>query len=529
MRFRSIASIPILMLVLTFGSDPSKSIANIAAPGLAAGCDASAPAASNAGFPEVRGIAKHAKLWALLFYHPPAAANTDLKIVLRMTGTGPLHVKAIGPAGRQVRPQWVEKHGGSNWNRPGNEWGTGWRLPTAGCWRLHATRKRVTGNVWLMVVPNANSLTAAAARTIAAGSSTWLQGWPMYGHDPQRTNRSPDVGPTQPRLVFRRGHVYSQPLVDSSGSIFTWSAGGLLSLGPAGSRRWVYPASEGDAGGPPALTPTGMVEMVGYPTHIPRADPLYSRIFGIAPSGHVKWTVGAHYFSKGAAPYATGDGFFVAPFVGPNSGRLDVVSSRGKIVRHLNQGSFYSVAQAPDGTIYAFLKDNGLVAFDSHGHPLWERDLGVSDGPNLSILVGQQGTIYAANAQGVVAFDAAGNRLWQVPTSSSVIALAESGDGSLLVADEHSLSNIDASGRTVWQLAIGSSTLLAPEALAVDGAGKIYLLGVNGVLHMISPTGEETSQQRICSTVTGRPALALGPDGRLVTLCSDGVLRVYGG
>jgi hypothetical protein len=286
MRFRSIASIPILMLVLTFGSDPSKSIANIAAPGLAAGCDTSAPAASNAGFPEVRGVAKHGKLWALLFYHPPAATNTDLKIVLRMTGSGQLHVKAIGPAGQQERPRWVEKHGGSNWNRPGDEWGTGWRLPTAGCWRLHATRKHVTGNVWLTVMPQTGQSLALAARTADSGDSTWLQGWPMYGHDPQRTNRSPD---------------------------------------------------------------------------------------------------------------------------------------------------------------------------------------------------------------------------------------------------ERSLSSIDAFGRAAWRLAIGSSTLLAPEALAVDGAGKIYLLGADGVLHIISAAGAEMSQQRICSTGTERPSLALGPGGRLVTLCSDGVMRVYGG
>ena len=119
-----------------------------------ASCSLARTRPSNSGFPEVRGVgSRGVTLWALLFYTPPAVAGTDLKIVLKMTGTGSFRVRALGPGGMVVRHRWIEPHGGSNWNRPGDEWGTGWRLPVAGCWRLHATRGRGSGEVWLKVAP----------------------------------------------------------------------------------------------------------------------------------------------------------------------------------------------------------------------------------------------------------------------------------------------------------------------------------------------------------------------------------------
>jgi hypothetical protein len=117
-------------------------------------CGQSQPSSLKTGLSEVRGFAIHGvKLWALLFYQPPAVAGADLKIVVRVTGSGPFHIKAVGPEGQTVKHTWMEYHSGSNWNRPGDEWGTGWQLPTAGCWHLHVTRRSTSGNIWLAVVP----------------------------------------------------------------------------------------------------------------------------------------------------------------------------------------------------------------------------------------------------------------------------------------------------------------------------------------------------------------------------------------
>jgi hypothetical protein len=101
------------------------------------------------GLPEVQGTAPHASLWLLLFGE--TKVGMDLKIVWHMTGTGDLHLVAIGPEGQQITPDWgPEEHGSSNWDRPGNEWGAGFTVPVAGCWDLHATRDGTAGDAWLI-------------------------------------------------------------------------------------------------------------------------------------------------------------------------------------------------------------------------------------------------------------------------------------------------------------------------------------------------------------------------------------------
>ncbi|HLW00030.1 MAG TPA: hypothetical protein VKT82_15280 [Ktedonobacterales bacterium] len=101
------------------------------------------------GGPEVHGTSANGSLWLLLF--GDTKVGVDLKIVWRMTGTGDLHLIAIGPQGQRVAPDWgPEAHGGSNWNRPGDEWGAGFTMPVVGCWDLRATRDNTSGDAWLV-------------------------------------------------------------------------------------------------------------------------------------------------------------------------------------------------------------------------------------------------------------------------------------------------------------------------------------------------------------------------------------------
>lgn len=104
--------------------------------------------------PEIHGTATNAELWALLqSYTVPPKAQVDVKIVWRMTGSGNFTIVAFGPHGMKVSPsEGPEAHSGSNWNRPGDEWGTVFIFPAAGCWDLHATRDNASGDVWLKIV-----------------------------------------------------------------------------------------------------------------------------------------------------------------------------------------------------------------------------------------------------------------------------------------------------------------------------------------------------------------------------------------
>jgi len=100
---------------------------------------------------EVRGTAEGGDLWALIFQEPgtPIRAGKQVKIVWRMTGTGDLGLEAVNAKGTQRSHHDVRRHEGSNWDRPGDEWGSLFTFPEPGCWDIHAERASVTGDVWL--------------------------------------------------------------------------------------------------------------------------------------------------------------------------------------------------------------------------------------------------------------------------------------------------------------------------------------------------------------------------------------------
>ena len=115
------------------------------------------------GWPEIRGNTNRGQLWVTGGLGPsaiPGPAVLDglvsqplpLKWIWRMTGTGPFRIVAIAPSGMRVNPVWgPARHGGSNWTHPGAEWGTGWFFWERGCWRIHATRGKTHGDVFLQL------------------------------------------------------------------------------------------------------------------------------------------------------------------------------------------------------------------------------------------------------------------------------------------------------------------------------------------------------------------------------------------
>ena len=108
------------------------------------------------GFPEVQGIGRDATIYGLLFpTHPgPIRSGDELKIVWRMTGQGDLSVSYFAPDGRPgVLTFGPEPHGGSSYQRPGDEWGTGFLFDAAGCWRIHLERPVGSGDVWIAIAP----------------------------------------------------------------------------------------------------------------------------------------------------------------------------------------------------------------------------------------------------------------------------------------------------------------------------------------------------------------------------------------
>lgn len=122
----------------------------------APGCRPASPVTRWHSFlPQVEGTAHGVTLWGLLMFpHPlPARVGDQEKIVWRMTGTGPLKLTAIGPDGGHHQLAWgPDAHQGSDWDKPGGEWGSGYVFTAPGCWDLRATRGHATADVWIRVV-----------------------------------------------------------------------------------------------------------------------------------------------------------------------------------------------------------------------------------------------------------------------------------------------------------------------------------------------------------------------------------------
>lgn len=103
------------------------------------------------GLIEVRGTARDAQLWGLVFAGVPLPVGQEVKIAWRMTGEGPLQLVVTRSDGTPARLlAGPGQHGSSTWNRPGQEWGSVLVFPKAGCWDFHLARTLGAGDVWLL-------------------------------------------------------------------------------------------------------------------------------------------------------------------------------------------------------------------------------------------------------------------------------------------------------------------------------------------------------------------------------------------
>ncbi|WP_159540810.1 hypothetical protein [Aeromicrobium sp. 9AM] len=115
-----------------------------------AGCKPASPfiSAELQGTPEEAGTS----LYGMVFVRSdgPLPVGESIKVAWRMTGKGDLTVRLIDPDGRRKKLDWgPEAHGGSNYHRPGDEWGTGFTLAKPGCWELRFSRDSSHASVWI--------------------------------------------------------------------------------------------------------------------------------------------------------------------------------------------------------------------------------------------------------------------------------------------------------------------------------------------------------------------------------------------
>lgn len=92
------------------------------------------------------------EIWALPFARYPAPVNEHYKIAFRVVGDGSLFLTAISPDGTTHSPvQGPTRHTGSNWDRPGDEWGSFFLFDQPGCWSIEVERGKTAGSVHILV------------------------------------------------------------------------------------------------------------------------------------------------------------------------------------------------------------------------------------------------------------------------------------------------------------------------------------------------------------------------------------------
>jgi outer membrane protein assembly factor BamB len=396
----------------------------------------------------------------------------------------------------------------------------------------------------------------AAPRTAAQGGA-WLEGWPMVGHDPQRTNRSSGIGPMHPHLVFTTPLLAGSVVIGGDGSVYGWGRAGLQAVNANGQSRWALPIL-GLEGGPPALTPNGLLFVNGLVVTGKGTDRKAGMavLARTAATGAPRWAIhalpwapaigGTFYLqdqslimgrsvplSKGVAPLVTPAGTLYMPFVGPGSPNagVEMITTQGQPVRRLSPNvEPAEIAWSADGTLYEVGLD-GLVAFAPGGVRRWVRPLGEALNNPAAILVGMHGAIYASDGPAVAAYAPSGQLLWRRRPGAVVAALAERADGDLLVVSSAALSALSPRGTRLWRRPLGrpSSTTPAAASIAVDRAGRAYVGSSDGKVRAISPSGALlwTMGAGDSSNPYDSPSVSLGPGGTLVVSGIDGQLRMY--
>lgn len=376
----------------------------------------------------------------------------------------------------------------------------------------------------------------ASASAAPATINGWLRGWPMDGHDSQRSSLSPIVGPSRAHLV-RKQAGFDARFVTADGAIIGIARSGqrfhTAVLRPSGPLRVL----RGKVDGPSAIGPDGTILGVG-------ADD--SRASALSATGKLLWRVSSIGLPKSASPLVTANGsFFVAAEGHPEDGSsgLYVIDPSGKVTSHAVPGvPTFGVATGVDGGVYALLYDqesgtSSVAAFSPSLQERWRKPLSTSLetwGACMCLMVGPQGRLLLGDGTTLRAYEQTGAATWAVHKADGIGSIAERPDGSIVAAGTRLLTAISADGRTLWTADIhvhhqrpeGDATYR--PSLAVDAAGKAYVGTGDGRVVEVSPAGRVVTRVPAGGYHYGfAPRVMLGPRHSLIVGGVDGVVRVY--
>ena len=389
--------------------------------------------------------------------------------------------------------------------------------------------------------------------------------WPMFGHDPQHTGRSPHSGPVTPVLKWQfqpidygsPGTIMHAQVVDANGTILVGTDGGYtFALNPLnGTPIWqyaygnfaasaigpdgeIYLAADGGVirftsdftqqwsyglpgyGSMPSLTFFGNTVFVGWG---------FSRtVYAInSTDGSLRWSVDFGSIWRQFSPAAIGSDGTV--YVGTSLGELHAIDgSDGTVQWTYATGGAITLWAAPaigaDGTIYVGSQDTYLHAVNPDGSMRWRYQAGGSIDSTPAI--GADGTVYfgSADAKVYAVNGTNGSLRWSYTTGGPVYSTPAIGANNVVyvVSMDNNLYALSCDDGTVlWQYPIGSP--ISSAAPSIGPNGTVYVTGNNGGKYTLYAFGDAnpTATPTPTSTVTNTPTLTATPTATPTPTVSD--------
>lgn len=347
--------------------------------------------------------------------------------------------------------------------------------------------------------------------------------WPTFGHDFQRTGRSPYNGPESPEMLWSNGisNWAPPPIVGTDGTIYLSTLGGKVqAFNPDGALKW-----QGQFGTYIKHSPTIVNDTLYLGAFDSKSGQGYLYALN-AWDGSVKWTREGfyHYATPAIAP----DGTIYASF-GEYGNYLQALNPDGTVKwtsPQLASPGFPLgfIALSPDGSIFvttAMESPGKLYALSPDGTLKWSCTL--EDWLN-PLAIGADSTIYVAtSASGhrLYAFNPDGTVKWNYdfgePLTQPVIGL---GGEVYLATKSGKVVAVNPDGTLKWSYQADTpanfvSTVYDAIGLAIDAKGVVYA-GIYGNLYAFNPDGSLIWTYQIKQTYgVGYYLLPIVGDGKL--------------
>jgi outer membrane protein assembly factor BamB len=307
--------------------------------------------------------------------------------------------------------------------------------------------------------------------------------WPMFGHNPQRTGRSPN-GMMGDAIVEKwkfkmEGMIKSSPAIDEDGTIYIGSTFGnyLFAINPDGSEKWRFKAGYWIQSSP-AIAEDGAIY----------AGSDEGKLYAVNPNGTLKWNLHIGAGWSYSSPLIDEDGLiYTASVIGSNICAVYLNNGTKKWDYKTNGWIYSSPTLDSEGNIYIGSHDGHLYSLFSNGTLKWKYN--TNDEVKSIPAIGEDGTIYVGSWNGYLyALYSNGTLKWKFKTGSSIDAsptIAE--DGTIYVGSYNGMFfSINPDGTENWRYKTDKEFF---SSAAIDKHGVIYIGSMDGDFYVFNPDG----------------------------------------